>query len=173
MKQPEDTRTAELPLDQVAQRRGRGRPAKADALTAAQRAKRYRDARRSAGGMSKAAETEQIKRDATKKEWDRQSIERHTRQVARISQLEEQLRLAEAERNAAYKANRELKEQLELAQANIQVSHISTDATKDAMQDKIFALEEKLAIATKEVKRLTKNEKSRDASQKKKEAEAS
>lgn len=42
MKQPEDTRTAELPGLDVPAKRGRGRPRKADALTPAQRAQRYR-----------------------------------------------------------------------------------------------------------------------------------
>lgn len=39
MKQPEDFKTLELPIEA---KRGRGRPAKADALTQAERAKRYR-----------------------------------------------------------------------------------------------------------------------------------
>lgn len=42
MKQPEDTRTAELPELEVPAKRGRGRPRKPDALTPAQRAARYR-----------------------------------------------------------------------------------------------------------------------------------
>lgn len=43
MKQPEDTKTIDLAL---AEKRGRGRPPKLDALTGAERAKRFRDARR-------------------------------------------------------------------------------------------------------------------------------
>lgn len=42
MKHPDDTRTLELPGLAVA-KRGRGRPRKPDALTPAQRAKRYRE----------------------------------------------------------------------------------------------------------------------------------
>lgn len=47
MRQPEDARTIELPGLEPA-RRGRGRPRKPDALTPAQRAKRYRDRQRAA-----------------------------------------------------------------------------------------------------------------------------
>lgn len=43
MKQPQDNKTLELELDG---KRGRGRPPKADALTPAERAKRYRDNQR-------------------------------------------------------------------------------------------------------------------------------
>lgn len=46
MKQPEDTKTKELALEV---KRGRGRPAKANALTPAQRAQRYRDKARNHG----------------------------------------------------------------------------------------------------------------------------
>lgn len=49
MKQPEDTKTMDLEL---AEKRGRGRPAKPDALTGAERAKRFRDAHRQ--GIKKA-----------------------------------------------------------------------------------------------------------------------
>lgn len=44
MKQAEDKKTIELPIENI--KRGRGRPAKADALTPAERAKRYRDNKR-------------------------------------------------------------------------------------------------------------------------------
>lgn len=44
MKHPEDRRTLELPG--LEPKRGRGRPRKVDALTPAQRAKRYRDRKR-------------------------------------------------------------------------------------------------------------------------------
>lgn len=50
MKQPEDTKTIDLPL---AEKRGRGRPPKPDALSGAERAKRFRDAHRQ--GVKKAA----------------------------------------------------------------------------------------------------------------------
>lgn len=50
MKQPEDRSTLERPgLD--APKRGRGRPRKPDALTPAQRAKRYRDKQRKKAAM--------------------------------------------------------------------------------------------------------------------------
>lgn len=57
MKQPEDTKTAELDL--VA-KRGRGRPALEHALTPAERAKRYRDSKRAAG-VNPAKQHAQIK----------------------------------------------------------------------------------------------------------------
>ena len=67
MKQPEDTKTAELALET---KRGRGRPTKANALTPAERAKRYRDAHRHEKNTS-ATDTEitEIKRaEKTKSE---------------------------------------------------------------------------------------------------------
>jgi hypothetical protein len=87
MKQPEDNATLELSLAPIIDgaRRGRGRPAKADALTPAERAKRYRDAKRLANAKENAKSVTQI----TKKEdspWSEQR--RH---------LENQLKLAQAE----------------------------------------------------------------------------
>lgn len=58
MKQPEDTSTAELNLEI---KRGRGRPALEHALTPAERAKRYRDAKR-------ARSTTENKSDASQKQ---------------------------------------------------------------------------------------------------------
>lgn len=54
MKQPEDNKTIELSLDG---KRGRGRPAKPDALTPAQRAKRYRDNARAQGKAARMVDT--------------------------------------------------------------------------------------------------------------------
>lgn len=67
MKQPEDTKTMDLAL---AEKRGRGRPPKPDALSGAERAKRFRDAHRD--GVKKAltkAITEN-EETVTKKEFD-------------------------------------------------------------------------------------------------------
>jgi len=55
MKQAEDLKTLKLAMDEP--KRGRGRPAKVDALTPAERAKRYREAKRA--GSNKAT----VKRD--------------------------------------------------------------------------------------------------------------
>lgn len=46
MKQPEDFKTIEMDLGVEVLKRGRGRPSKLDALTPAERSKRYRDAKR-------------------------------------------------------------------------------------------------------------------------------
>ena len=66
MKQPEDTKTMDLAL---AEKRGRGRPPKPDALTGAERAKRFRDAHRE--GVKKALAPETVtenKKTVTEKE---------------------------------------------------------------------------------------------------------
>jgi FtsZ-binding cell division protein ZapB len=51
-KQAEDIKTLELPLD----KRGRGRPAKADKLTQAERAKRYREKMKANGNKRDVSE---------------------------------------------------------------------------------------------------------------------
>lgn len=51
MKQPDDKKTLELMLEEGA-KRGRGRPAKADAMTGAERAKKFRDAKRAAEALN-------------------------------------------------------------------------------------------------------------------------
>lgn len=72
MKQPEDTRTPDLPGLDVPAKRGRGRPRKADALTPAQRAQRYRDRQKAA-----AAERE-TKRAA----WAYKHLKQHPSRLA-------------------------------------------------------------------------------------------
>jgi len=66
MKQPEDTKTMDLAL---AEKRGRGRPPKPDALTGAERAKRFRDAHRE--GVKKSLAPKSVtenKKTVTEKE---------------------------------------------------------------------------------------------------------
>jgi hypothetical protein len=82
MKQPEDTKTMDLAL---AEKRGRGRPPKPDALTGAERAKRFRDAHRE--GMKKAL-TEpvtEIKKTVTQKEFEELQRAEQSRSLALAS----------------------------------------------------------------------------------------
>lgn len=137
MKQPEDNKTAELALDT---KRGRGRPAKEDALTPAERAKRYRDSKRASGITAPT-----IKSDASQKtsrlddersaaiaeirrlkdelaEASRAAKEGskwNTTAFSELNALKKQLALAEGERNAAFNANSQLFAQLEAAEAKI------------------------------------------------------
>ena len=55
MKQPNDDKTIELTIDA---KRGRGRPSLANALTPAERAKRYRANRKASGVKSDATENQ-------------------------------------------------------------------------------------------------------------------
>lgn len=109
MKQPEDKKTLELSLD--AAKRGRGRPAKPDALTPAQRAKKYRDAKRAAG------ETESIKRNVTKN--DATPVE----ETQIIQSLRNQLAMANAERDGAMKEYDRLKSALIAQQMKFDLEH--------------------------------------------------
>ena len=111
MKQPEDNKTLELNLAE--QKRGRGRPAKPDALTPAERAKRYRDAKRKADYVAKisACLEPENKRDVTEKEASVSATE-----FMRLKQmywsLEKQVALANDERDAAFKENAHLAQEL-------------------------------------------------------------
>lgn len=112
MKQAEDRKTIELPLETV--KRGRGRPAKPDALSAAERAKRYRDAKRSQG-----------KRDNN----------RDDLLESEIVKLRAQLEFAEGERTAAMDRCAVLQkkfdlEHLALVNAQTQIAHLELAASK-------------------------------------------
>ena len=63
MRQPEDDKTFDLNLDE---KRGRGRPPKPDALTGAERSKRFRDAHRGQRQQANIPATEMV----TKREFD-------------------------------------------------------------------------------------------------------
>ena len=82
MKQPEDTKTIDLAL---AEKRGRGRPPKPDALSGAERAKRFRDAHRQ--DVKKAAlEVVTInKKTVTEKEFEELRRSEATRTMHLIS----------------------------------------------------------------------------------------
>ncbi len=136
MKQPEDKRTIELSLEQ--QKRGRGRPAKADALTPAQRAKRYRDAKR-------AGPPKTVKRDVTER---KPNVSVAMDQVT-IESLRLQLSLTEGERNAAMRENTQLKEAIadlerDLHNANV-VGMVNSDVSNENA-DRNIALQKKFDL---------------------------
>jgi chromosome segregation ATPase len=158
MKQPEDNATLELNLATAIDgaRRGRGRPAKADALTPAERAKRYRDAKRLANAKENAQSVTQI----TKKEdspWREQR--RHLEKQLKLAQAEivtlrREHTLMAAERAAAYRtydqlaatmAGREdelLKAKTELAATR--ADHVILAAQGAALNELVRTLEERL-----------------------------
>lgn len=102
MKQPEDKLTIDL-LDGA--KRGRGRPPKADALTSAQRQKRYRDNLRSQQREQGARNIRDSVTNITPT--DAGAVKTLTAETARLRM---QLELAEAERNAAMKEVAKLKD---------------------------------------------------------------
>jgi chromosome segregation ATPase len=158
MKQPEDNATLELNLATAIDgaRRGRGRPAKADALTPAERAKRYREAKRLANAKENAQSVTQI----TKKEdspWSEQR--RHLENQLKLAQAEiatlrRERKLLIAERAAAYRtydqlaatmAGREdelLKAKTELAATR--ADHAILAAQGAALNELVRTLEERL-----------------------------
>jgi hypothetical protein len=107
MKQPEDNATLELNLAPVIDgaKRGRGRPTKADALTPAERAKRYRDAKRLANANEKAKSVTQItkKEDSTSSEQRRHLENQLKLAQAEMATLQREHALMAAERAAAYR----------------------------------------------------------------------
>jgi|SRR5476649_2199903 len=108
MKQPEDNATLELNLadDMDERKRGRGRPAKADALTPAERAKRYRDAKRRARVEQNATSVTQIvqRGDLPEGEWRRALATQLKQAQAEIQALRGAHEAALTERAAAYRA---------------------------------------------------------------------
>jgi hypothetical protein len=88
MKKSDDNKTLNLPT-----KRGRGRPPKEDALTPAERAKRYRDAKRAAKGTPSEAD---IKRDAqvTKKSIENGITMERAAELQKKYDLEHLLRLS-------------------------------------------------------------------------------
>jgi len=124
MKQPEDTKTIELQID----KRRRGRPALANKLTPAERAKRYREKRKTEGVKSDVTEnlrplqdnwgTVMLQLEMENAELRAKNKQRHFEfsEFTRIEQanetLKRQVELAENERNAAIKKNAELEEKI-------------------------------------------------------------
>lgn len=134
MKQPEDSKTLELALAEP--RRGRGRPAKADALTQAERSKKYRDAKRA------AAQETPIKRDekkATKNNWSDLGNEDAK---AVIKGLRQQLGFANAERDIAMVRITELERDLHNA---TMVGDMERDVSNEKAERNI-ALQEKFDL---------------------------
>lgn len=101
MKTPGNARTAELDPD--VQKRGRGRPPKPDALTPAQRAKRFRDARRAEATVAKTLAEKDVKKDATALELRLEII-----------RLQKELTTVEAQRTSALEGLNEVTAQRDL-----------------------------------------------------------
>lgn len=139
MKQPEDTKTLELSLAEA--KRGRGRPVKPDALTPAERAKRYRAAKRAGANAI-------VKSDVTEKA-GLVSPEEYMRVKRMYWSLEGQVDLANAERDAAFKANAELTRRIDELERDLRnaeaVSRINEGrGTEEA--DRCIALQRKLDL---------------------------
>lgn len=98
MKQATDKKTFELDL--AGGKRGRGRPPKADALTPAERARRYREAKRASPGAR------------AKVQGDGPTPEEYMRAKRMYWSLEGKVDAANAERDLALKANADLRERL-------------------------------------------------------------
>ncbi|MGZ8339559.1 MAG: hypothetical protein ACXWU9_08255 [Telluria sp.] len=141
MKQATDNKTFEIPLE--GGKRGRGRPTKTNALTPAERAKRYRDAKRAAAAPAA------IKRDDTevtkKAEWPDWGGEKQ----ATINRLQQQLDLANAERDAAFKRAAELEAQLADLQRDLQnantIGMIESDCREETA-DRLLELQRKFDL---------------------------
>lgn len=159
MKQAEDLKTLKLALDEP--KRGRGRPAKVDALTPAERAKRYREAKRA--GSNKAT----VKRDETKVTENAQLVtpEDYMRLKRMYWSLENRVTSAEAERDTAIKENARLEKELHNLNA---VSRMNENWATEAL-NKLASLETPMAKAPKtnplaaEVRKLKAELKKRDA----------
>lgn len=152
MKQPDDTKTIEMALELAEVKRGRGRPAKVDALTPAERAKRYRDAKRELRSLMPnnrdAAVTKinnhreaELVFDYTRPTWSEleKEIQQNIEQAKIISQLETQLRLAENERNNAMARIRDLEGKMKEqaywhTQALTEIDNVKKRATELVMQ---------------------------------------
>lgn len=105
MKQPKDTKTIELQID----KRGRGRPAKEDKLTQAERAKRYREKQKANGIKSDVTKNiEKLK--AENKELELKTIQKKfefaqfVKMEQENEQLKRQLKQKEDELNETIKA---------------------------------------------------------------------
>ena len=149
MKQPNDGKTIELPLESP--KRGRGRPAKVDALTPAERAKRYRDAKRGTTAPTikrDATVTENIEGIVSPSEYMR--IKRMCWSLEnQLDPLRTQLQLAEAERDAAMMENEKLKRQLENAERDAHnaqhVSMVESDCREHA-DERMYELQKKFDL---------------------------
>lgn len=168
MKQPEDTKTIELPID----KRGRGRPAKEDKLTQAERARRYRVKRKAEGIKSDVTENQRplqstwrtmvqqleaenaelraqlSAKNAQKKfefseftriEQKNEQLKKELRlTVSENEQLREQLQLAENERNAAFKRNAELELKMKLCDASQEITTELKNALKNCLTARVL-----------------------------------
>jgi chromosome segregation ATPase len=158
MKQPEDNATLELNLASVVDgaRRGRGRPAKADALTPAERAKRYRDAKRLANANENAQSVIQItkKEDSSWRE-ERRHLENQLKLAqAEMVTLRGERELLIAERAAAYRAYDQLaatmagrEDELQKAKtalAVVRADHAILAAQGAALNELVRTLEQRL-----------------------------
>lgn len=86
MKQPADQKTLELPLE--GGKRGRGRPAKPDALTPAERAKKYRDAKRMKKPEDIKSDHLSVRLIAVQKKLDLEHLA-HVEAINKIKRLED------------------------------------------------------------------------------------
>lgn len=106
MKQPEDTRTIELQID----KRGRGRPAKEDKLTPAERAKRYRAKQKENSIKSDVTENEEKEKII---DWEQDRFRYLDQEIddlkAELKALQIENALVVAERGAAWKMIENLK----------------------------------------------------------------
>ncbi|MDP3671723.1 MAG: hypothetical protein Q8R69_18780 [Telluria sp.] len=126
MKQPEDTKTLELTIDA---KRGRGRPAKSDALSQAERAKRYRAKRKTEGVKSDVTEKKifpegsdgahtitslihQVEKLRSTNNRMKFEFSEFTKIEQENERLKRQVKMAEDERNAAFKAHAELEKKI-------------------------------------------------------------
>lgn len=128
MKQPEDTKTLELHLTET--KRGRGRPAKPNALTPAERAKRYRDAKR-------ADTIKTNKSDVTKKGntlWTQEEVTKAMNVLqGKLDQVYSQLEMAEAERNAAMQEISRMKDVAHAMQFKLDAEHLALVEAKNKL----------------------------------------
>lgn len=192
MKQPEDSRTIELNLVNAETKRGRGRPAKDNALTPAQRAKRYRDAKRAAGVPRAPANQHEAKfeLDYTRPTWEemeevqdalakmQNKLEAATKTIAA---LERENALLVDERAKAFKVADQAKTELDrithmndnsgkLASEVLKLEAALHQANADhdrMMEDKTAITHQAYGLALK-VSELEAKLKKRDASRKKK-----
>ena len=188
MKQPEDSRTIELNLVNAKDpKRGRGRPPKADALTPAERAKRYRDAKRIAGIPRTPANQHEaeFQFDYTRPTWEQhdEELEELRSQIRNLtSQLEaskkeneglrkEQTLLIE-ERQTAFNAHDLAKAELERLQRKTTTTGKLASQVLELEAEKAQLIQDKATIAAQgaalvdKVRELEVKLKKRDASRK-------
>ena len=123
MKQPDDRKASEPKL--LEQKRGRGRPAKADALTPAERAKRYRDSKRVTEEISTLNRDDKTVTENRDSLVAPHKVTAGRQQDVQITKLKNKLALAEAERNAAIKECERFKANAYALQWKLDAEHLA------------------------------------------------